>query len=429
MASKRNDKKAWVVTVDMGYGHQRAAYPFKNISNERIITANSDKIIVESEQRLWRRSQMFYEWISRFTAIPILGHWMFKQYDKLQKILPLHPYRDLSFPTFPVFYMDKALKKGLCQSVIEYVRKKKLPFLTTFFATAIAADRMGISPVYCVVTDTDINRVWVDMVPRKSNIIYFAPCKHTVKRLESYGVPRKNVILTGFPLPKENVGGRSMKALKKDLANRLINLDPQKVFLKNHNKATGQILRGKKTHPLTLTYVTGGAGAQSDIGIKVMKSLREFIIQKIIKVNFVAGTRLEVANKFHEAAIKLGLTAQIGKGLNIHVSLSKPEYFSSFSQLLRTTDILWTKTSELSFYTALGIPIICAPPIGAHEYYNRRWLQQIGSGLPQDDPSYTHEWLFDWLDRGIFAKAAIDGYTLAPKLGTYNIQKVIFSKK
>ena len=38
-------KKAWVITVDMGYGHQRAAYPLKDIAYERIITANSDKII------------------------------------------------------------------------------------------------------------------------------------------------------------------------------------------------------------------------------------------------------------------------------------------------------------------------------------------------------------------------------------------------
>jgi hypothetical protein len=31
--------QAWVITVDMGYGHQRAAYPLKDIAYERIITA------------------------------------------------------------------------------------------------------------------------------------------------------------------------------------------------------------------------------------------------------------------------------------------------------------------------------------------------------------------------------------------------------
>ena len=44
-------KKAWVISVDMGYGHQRAAYPLKDISYERIITANSDKIITPKEKK------------------------------------------------------------------------------------------------------------------------------------------------------------------------------------------------------------------------------------------------------------------------------------------------------------------------------------------------------------------------------------------
>ncbi len=38
------------------------------------------------------------------------------------------------------------------------------------------------------------------------------------------------------------------------------------------------------------------------------------------------------------------------------------EYFAAFTQCMRTTDILWTKPSELSFYCGLGIPIIMAPP-------------------------------------------------------------------
>ncbi len=33
--------QAWVVAVDMGYGHQRAAYPFRDIAYEGIITANT----------------------------------------------------------------------------------------------------------------------------------------------------------------------------------------------------------------------------------------------------------------------------------------------------------------------------------------------------------------------------------------------------
>jgi hypothetical protein len=38
---KKTFKKAWVLTVDMGYGHQRAAYPFHDIANQEIIALKS----------------------------------------------------------------------------------------------------------------------------------------------------------------------------------------------------------------------------------------------------------------------------------------------------------------------------------------------------------------------------------------------------
>ena len=37
--------KAWIISVDMGYGHDRAAFPLKDIAYRRIITANNDRII------------------------------------------------------------------------------------------------------------------------------------------------------------------------------------------------------------------------------------------------------------------------------------------------------------------------------------------------------------------------------------------------
>ena len=103
-------------------------------------------------------------------------------------------------------------------------------------------------------------------------------------------------------------------------------------------------------------------------------------------------------------------------------------YFANFNQALRTTDILWTKPSELVFYTALGLPVIIAPPLGAHEHFNAKWLVQMGTGLPQEDPRYTNEWLFDWLNKGILAEAAWEGFMEAPKLGVYNIEDVVFRK-
>ena len=78
------------------------------------------------------------------------------------------------------------------------------------------------------------------------------------------------------------------------------------------------------------------------------------------------------------------------------------DYFQKFNQTLRKTDILWTKPSELSFYAALGLPIIIAPTIGSQEEFNKRWLLKSGFGISQENPNYTAEWLFDWLNQGLF---------------------------
>jgi hypothetical protein len=96
--------------------------------------------------------------------------------------------------------------------------------------------------------------------------------------------------------------------------------------------------------------------------------------------------------------------------------------------MLHETDVLWTKPSELVFYTALGIPIIITPPVGSHEHYNRKWLRTISSGLDQEEPKYANEWLFDWIKTGRLAEAAWEGYLKSPKYGIYNIEKIIFAK-
>ena len=180
---------------------------------------------------------------------------------------------------------------------------------------------------------------------------------------------------------------------------------------------------------MTLTFVVGGAGAQKEIGVQILRSLRKKIHQKEIRLNLVAGTHPQIAEYFEQHIHELLLTHCRGKSVNVISGLSNTEYFKKFSSVLRTTDILWTKPSELSFYTALGLPLIIAPPIGAQEERNKKWLELLGTGFAQEDPEYTHDWLFDWLDEGMFAEAAWEGFTEAPQLGTYEVEKVVLEKK
>ena len=287
--------------------------------------------------------------------------------------------------------------------------------------------------IYCVVTDSDINRAWVAKEPKKSKINYLVPTQHTVRRLLAYGVPKDRIFVTGFPLPKENIGGRSLSILKKDIGNRLPNLDPKHVFVSRYKEVIVKNigfknLRKKSDHILTISFVVGGAVAQKEIATTLLKSLRKKLLSGEIKVNLVAGIRIEVKTYFDEQLNKLGLTKRLGKNINIIFALDKKSYFSGFNESLRTTDILWTKPSELSFYAGLGLPIILTPSLGAQEEYNRKWLHNIGAGHLQEDPRYANEWLFDWLESGILAEACWKGFIDAPKLGVYNIEEVVFSK-
>ena len=201
------------------------------------------------------------------------------------------------------------------------------------------------------------------------------------------------------------------------------NLDPKKRYSKNYcdliNLKLGRLPR-KSNHPLTLMFAVGGAGAQKEIGVKIVRSLAPEIKTGRIKIILAAGIRTQIKDYFW------GKTKGFGRGVEIIFDDTMDGYFRKFNQTLRQTDILWTKPSELSFYAALGLPIIVAPPIGAQEDFNQRWLLNSGFGFLQKNINYISEWLFDWLDDGHLAEAAMEGFIEGEKMGTYNIKKICF---
>jgi len=113
------------------------------------------------------------------------------------------------------------------------------------------------------------------------------------------------------------------------------------------------------------------------------------------------------------------------KNVEIIFERNIEDYFQKFSWALKKTDILWTKPSEISFYTALGLPIIMSPSIGSQEDFNREWLLELGAGMNQKNPQHTDQWLFDLLDYGWFAEAAMDGFIEVEKMGKENIKRII----
>jgi len=416
-----NDKKAWVVAVNMGYGHQRTAYPLRNLApGGEVINANNYQGIPETDKKIWESTRGFYEFISKFKKIPLIGEAAFSLYDKFQKIPSFYPHRDLSKPIFGLKKIFSLIKSGWGKDLISKLEKEPKPLITTFFTPVFMAEVFDYpADIFCVICDADVSRSWVALEPKKSRIKYFTPNSWVVNRLKLYGVKEKNIFLTGYPLPKENIGTESMEILKEDLKNRLLNLDPQKEYFKKYKilieSGLGQ-LPERSNHPLTIMFPVGGAGAQKEIGVKIVKSLVKKVKAGQVKIILAAGIKKGVKKYFEENT----------KNIEIIFAENINEYFQKFNQKLRTTDILWTKPSELSFYTGLGLPIIIAPSIGSQEDFNKKWLLSLGSGTLQENPKYVEQWLFDYLDSGRLAEAAMQGFMEAEKLGTYNIEKICF---
>ena len=421
------NNKAWVVSADMGYGHQRAVYPLKDIAEDGIITVGSTEAVSKSEQKLWKRLLNAYEFFSRAKSIPVVGPPVFSMLDSLMRIPSFYPMRNLSNTTFQVNLLESLIEKGLCKGMLEKTSTKNLPLITSFYASAIAADKKGFNNIYCIICDADINRAWVAKDPWESRVEYFAPCGKAAQRLKAYGVPEERIHLTGFPLPKELLGDENLLVLKKDLAQRLYYLDPKGKFWARHGRNVEHFL-GKENcvfrneRKLTITYAVGGAGAQKEIGQQIARSLKEKLRAEEIRLILVAGIRKEVKEYFELVKKEID---PVEENIKIIFSESLHDYFDLFNSTLHETDILWTKPSELSFYCALGIPIVMSPIIGSQEKFNRKWLHEIQAGIRQENPDYTDQWLYDLLNRGTLAESAWDGFLKARKLGSFKIKQVL----
>jgi hypothetical protein len=414
----------------MGLGHQRAAHALGHLAEGGILTAGSPETTDPDEARFWRRMTWSYETLSHIKRIPVMGGALFSLLDAMLHIPPLYPLRDLSNPGPNNHVMDHFIGRGLGRVLLQRLRTIELPLISTFYAPALIADHARMENIYSLICDADLNRVWVASRAKESRIRYFAPCGRAMRRLKQYGVPDDRIFITGFTLPRENIGGPDMTTLKTDLLARLGRLDPNGRFTSVYGStvrellgATPELSGGRER--VTVAFSVGGAGAQVDIGLVLIHALKAGIQDGRFRLILFAGLNRLVEVAFHEAAVRAGLASALGDGLLVVREGSKQAYFARFNALMRETDLLWTKPSELSFYSALGIPIVMAPPIGSQEGKNQRWLTDKGCALPQYTPRLALEWLTDMLKDGVLAEKALSGFIKNRKLGVFKIEEVL----
>jgi hypothetical protein len=410
----------------MGYGHLRAAWPLADALGTGVARVDQPPLAGAEEERLWRAARWLYEMASRTSQVPLVGAPLRALLESLTKIPHLHPRRDLSASTLQVHSLDRLIRKGLGAGLAARLKASGAPLLTTYFAAAVLAEHHGCERIYCVVTDVDLNRVWVPRRSRQTRIVYLTPSRRALERLLSYGVPRGQIELTGFPLPLELLGGPELPALRRNLAGRLVRLDPRGVFREQARNEIRSFLGAplaadQEQRPPLATFSIGGAGAQAETARPLLRGLAPLIRDGRLRLCLAAGARPEVAARFRQWVLEAGLEEWLGRGVRIFLAAGLDDYFRAFNELLGETDVLWTKPSEMTFYAALGIPLVLAPPVGFHERYNRRWAVGNGAGLEQPSGRQAGQRLAGWLSEGSLAAAAWHGFTRLPKFGTYQI--------
>ncbi|MDP2734934.1 MAG: hypothetical protein Q8P12_01875 [bacterium] len=424
-------EKAWVVAVDMGYGHQRPAFALQKIAQGgKTITANDYPGIPKLDHTIWQETRRVYEFVSRFKKIPVLGDLAFALLDKVQEIKPFYPKeRPVERPGFQLKVIWQLMeRKGWGRHLISKLNQNPIPLVSTFPVPGFMAEYWEYQgDIYLLVTDSDAARAWVPLFPKESRIRYLAPTPRVAQRLHSYGVPKERIFLTGFPLPEEFADGNGFLETKKDLRRRLARLDPHRKYVTRYSDVVRRYL-GKvpaivKESPAPLiTFAVGGAGAQQVLGTRIMEGLASLLKEGKLRLLMVAATHKDAAVTFRKKAQELGLFKHQA---TVAFFKTKNEYFREFSSILRETDILWTKPSELSFYAALGIPLLLSPPIGSQEEQNQKWLLRVGAGISQLAPESAADWMEDFLNQGLFAEAAMQGFVEMERNGARNIAQLL----
>lgn len=429
LASAHDEPGVVVAAADMGYGHLRAAHALASALRVEVVEVDREPFASPSESRLWQRLRRGYTLLSRATQAPLLGPALGRLLDGITEIPRLYPYRDQSSSTLGVEVLHWLIRHGLGHNLVRHLKRSGDCLITTFFAPALAAAEAKVPRVVCVVTDSDLNRVWAPREPRGVEIEYCVPSERALRRLRAYGVPASRIHVTGFPLPLELTGAADESDQLHRLTARLVRLDPAGVFREQYREdlahVLGRLPEVEEGQPPGLTFAVGGAGAQSRIARALIAALAPAVREGRLRLALVAGVREELAEKFTAWLAAAGLGGARDRDVEVLYAPSMPAYFAAFNRLLLRTDILWTKPSELTFFGAAGIAMIFAPPVGAHERFNRRWAIQRGAGLKQYSPGTAGQWLNEWLQEGILAGAAWSGHRRLPRRGTTNILEVL----
>ncbi len=411
----------------MGYGHLRAATALADHLGLEVAAIDRAPFADPGDTHRWRRLRRTYEVVSRMSQVPVAGVPFRLALDAATEIADGDGHHPVP-PGLAARRLARLVDAGLGRALAKRLKGSGETLLSTFYAPAIAADRLAHTPVVCVVTDSDLHRIWVSVKPEESRIVYCVPSRRASRRLRSYGVPADRIHFTGFPLPDELTGGRSLGVLKGNLAARLARLDPSRAFFDGRRRRVeatlGHLPAGERGCPPLLVFAVGGAGAQAHGVRPLLAALAPELRRGALRLALVAGVRSEVAARFRRAIDGLGLSDLPASALHVLHEQSFASYYRAFNALLAEADLLVTKPSELVFIAALSLPLLLTSPVGSHEAVNRRWVIGRRAGFDLPPSRYLVGWLQHRLADGSLAESAWVGHCTMPRRGAFRVAAV-----
>src|SRR3989440_704031 len=287
--------KPVVAAIDMGYGHLRPAAALADHLATEVVQMDAPLLGTRRDRAFWTGIRKFYEPLTRMSQVGAAAGPMRAILNTVTAIPPPLPERDLSGPTQGTRWMSSAARAGVGRALARYLRESGAPLLATFYAAAVLAEMHGAERLHCVIPDTDVNRVWAPPDSKRTSILYFAPADSARRRMESYGVPRSRIRVTGYPLPPELVG-RDRAALKRNFRARM------------------ERIARKGEAPL-IVFAVGGAGAQVPLAKTLISGMEKQIRDGALRLALVGGVRKEVASTLSAAPAELGLRGHAGAEL------------------------------------------------------------------------------------------------------------------
>jgi hypothetical protein len=438
----------YITTVLMGYGHLRAADNVAGLGRGRVVRVDQPPFTNLPDILVWKSSQDLYHAISRTVEtrlrflcrmleriedIPEDSKRASMDYSMLMALLirmgvgrglrrlsdawdalpqgrTLRPGSGQAPSTSsgqdPSTSSGQALRLGSGPGLLAGSGHDCPPRLHTFFLPALACvyNRFP-GKNYQLLCDADCHRVWAPIKPNDGEVTYLAPTATCADRLISYGVAHGRIVVTGFPLPLGNTGGKDLDVLQADFRARL------------------ERLSARSDSPLRVVFALSGAGCYLHLLKGLIRELFPELRGGKLTLCIAAGDNRKV-----KAEIELylaALNASPADRVSILFSPDVLEGFALFNRALRECDLLITKPGELVFYAALGLPQVLLPPVGKHELKNRAYLIENGAAADLPGIESAGAWLLAQRANGLWRHAAESAFARMPKLGTFAINDVV----